>query len=293
MSERKAVSVIVPHLDQPLALRLCLQSLARQSYPQDRFEVIIADNGSSDLEALRGALASFPEADLVVEPNRGAAHARNAALRRARGDIIAFIDADCVADQGWIEAGVEALRDADLCGGEVRVTSANNRRPSPVEAFEKVFAFRQRLYVARKKFSVTANLFARRAVVDAVGRFAHGVSEDVDWCRRAVALGFRLSFNARSIIDHPARRDWSELVRKWDRLVRERWNGFEGRSPVGRLKWAALAIATGLSAAPHVLTALTSDRLDRVSDRIAASGVLVRIRWWRARRMIAVMRASA
>lgn len=292
MSARVAVSVVIPHLDQPEALRLCLESLARQSVLPDAFEVIVADNGSSDEGALALALASFPAARLVVEPARGAANARNAALRIARGEVIAFIDADCVADPSWIEAGVAALARADLCGGEVKVTAADEERLSAIEAFEKVFAFRQRDYVARKKFSATANLFARRRVVDAVGPFTNGVSEDVDWCHRAVALGFRLAFNAKSIIGHPARRDWNELVRKWDRLVRERWNGFEGRSPAGRLKWAALAIATGLSAAPHLFMALTSDRLDRLSDRVAATGVLVRIRWWRARRMFAVMRAA-
>ena len=289
MSARIAVSVVIPHLDQPEALRLCLESLARQSVPTDAFEVIVADNGSSDEGALALALASFPAARLVVEPAR---LLRRGELRIARGEVIAFIDADCVADPFWIEAGVAALARADLCGGEVKVTAADEKRLSDIEAFEKVFAFRQRDYVARKKFSATANLFASRRVVDAVGPFTNGVSEDVDWCHRAVALGFRLAFNAKSIIGHPARRDWNELVRKWDRLVRERWNGFEGRSPAGRLKWAALAIATGLSAAPHLFMALTSDRLDRLSDRVAATGVLVRIRWWRARRMFAVMRAA-
>lgn len=292
MSERIVVSVIIPHFDQPSALRLCLQSLARQTYPASCFEVIVADNGSSDIGALAEAMSSFATARLVVEPRRGAALARNAALPLVRGDVVAFIDADCVADRGWIEAGVDALSDVDICGGEVRVTARDELRLSAVEAFEKVFAFRQRAYIAQKGFSVTANLFARRSVVDAVGPFTNGVSEDVDWCRRAVALGFRLAFNAKSIIGHPARRNWDELVRKWDRLVRERWNGFEGRSPTGRLKWAALAIATGLSAAPHLFMALTSDRLDRLSDRVAATGVLVRIRWWRARRMFAVMRAA-
>lgn len=292
MSGAPAVSVVIPHFNQPRALQLCLQSLAEQRYPRGDFEVIVADNRSDDQHALDEALSGFSAARLVSEPRRGAAHARNAAIAVARGRIFAFIDADCVADPRWLAEGVKGLASADLSGGEVIVTMRDAAKPSAVESFEAVFAFRQRDYIARKRFSVTANLFATRTAVEATGSFAHGVSEDLDWCRRAVALGFRLAFNANSIIGHPARRDWSELVRKWDRLVLERWNGFEGRGPVRRLKWAALAIATALSAAPHLFRVLTTRRLQRLVDRIAAAGVLMRIRWWRARRMIAQMRAA-
>ncbi|MEQ1929094.1 MAG: glycosyltransferase [Parvularculaceae bacterium] len=286
------VSVIIPHFNQPAALAICLHSLTRQTFARGALEVIVADNGSDDQAALSKALEAFPKARLVREPMRGAAHARNAAIAGARGRLFAFIDADCVADERWLAEGVRSLEGADLSGGDVMVTVADEARPSPVEAFEKVFAFRQRDYVARKKFSVTANLFVTREALEKTGPFTHGLSEDLDFCRRAVALGFRLAFNARSIIGHPARRDWSELVRKWDRLVQERWNGFGGRSPVGRLKWAALAIATAFSAAPHMFRVLTTRRLKRFVDRAAAAGVLMRIRWWRARRMFAVLRAG-
>jgi GT2 family glycosyltransferase len=169
------------------------------------------------------------------------------------------------------------------------VTADDARALTPVEAFETVFGFRQRLYVRRKKFSVTANLFATRAAADAVGSFRHGVSEDVDWCRRARALGFRLAFNATVIVSHPARRDYAALLRKWERLLDERWTGFEGRSLGRRLIWAALAAATALSVAPHAIAVLTTRRLARFKDRIAAAGVLARIRWWRARRMLALL----
>lgn len=286
------ISVIVPHFNQTESLALCLDSLGRQTFSRANFEVIVADNGSFDQEALAAALSRFPAAKLVHESRKGAAHARNAAIAAAQGRLFAFIDSDCVADESWLAEGARSLDGMDLSGGEVVVTAVNEDRLSAVEAFEKVFAFRQRDYIARKKFSVTANLFVKREVVEAVGPFRHGVSEDVDFCRRAAALGFRLAFNARSIIGHPARRDWGELVRKWDRLVTERWNGFGGRSPVGRLKWAALAIATALSAAPHLLKVLTTSRLARLGDKAAAAGVLLRIRWWRARRMFAVLFAG-
>jgi len=289
------VSVIVPHYNQIGALRTCLESLARQSTPREKFEIIVCDNDTPPPAHGPGVgeiVASFEGVRLVKAIERGAAPARNAGLAAARGRVFAFIDADCVADPDWLETGWAALSSADLVGGQVRVTVEQKGAPSAVEAFERVFAFRQRIYIKRKHFSVTANLFAIRSAAEAIGPFTNGVSEDVDWCHRAVALGFRLAFNDKSIVSHPARRDWEELVSKWDRLIRERWNGFGGRGLVHRLLWTNMAIATALSAAPHMIMVLTSANLSSARDRIAAAGVLARIRWWRAMRMISLMRAS-
>ncbi|MFN0023138.1 MAG: glycosyltransferase [Parvularculaceae bacterium] len=284
------VSVIVPHFNQMDLLARCLDSLERQTIDRGRYEVIVADNGTpggiEDLKAL------YPDVRFTIALERGAAPARNAALALATGNAIAFTDADCTVAPDWLHAGLIGLEGADLCGGQVIVTAADERRLSPVEAFERVFAFRQRDYVERKSFAATANLFVRRRCADAIGPFTNGLSEDVDWCRRGVALGFRLAFNDRSIVRHPARRDWSELVRKWDRIILERWNGFQRTTPGRRALWLVLAAATALSAAPHLLRVLVSPKLERLGDRFAAASVLTRIRVWRAVRMTNLLRAG-
>lgn len=283
-------SVIVPHYNQTGLLALCLESLERQTLDRARYEIIVADNGTPDgLDAVR---ARFPGVIFTSAPERGAAPARNAGLKIAQGAAIAFTDADCVAAPDWLACGLAGLAGADLCGGRIVVTAADDSRLSAVEAFERVFAFRQRDYVERKSFAATANLFARRAAAEAIGPFTNGLSEDVDWCRRGAALGFHLAFNDRSIVSHPARRDWSELVRKWDRIILERWNGFARASVRGRALWLLLAAATALSAAPHLLRVAFSPELRRLQDRAAAAGVLARIRFWRAARMTALLRAS-
>ncbi len=284
------ISVIVPHFNQQELLALCLESLERQSLDRARYEIIVGDNmtpgGIDDLKT------RFPRVTFVEARERGAAPARNAALAVARGGAIAFTDADCIAAPDWIETGLAALAEADLCGGRIAVTAASAGAPSPVEAFERVFAFRQRDYVERKSFAATANLFARGAAADAIGPFTNGLSEDIDWCRRGAALGLRLAFNDRSIVWHPARRDWSELVRKWDRIILERWNGFPRTTYWRRLLWLCLAASTALSAAPHLVRVALSPELTRLRDRAAAAGVLTRIRFWRAARMTALLRAE-
>jgi len=281
------VSVVIPHFNQTALLAKCLESLARQSIGRSRFEIIVADNRTpGGIDSVR---ARFSDVIFTAAIERGAAHARNAALKLARGRAIAFIDADCVAAPDWLERGLEGLSNADFCGGRIVVTVENEARPTSVEAFERVFAFRQREYVEKKKFAATANLFARREAAAAVGAFTNGLSEDVDWCRRGVALGFRLAFNDKSIVSHPARRDWSELIRKWDRTIAERWAGYGGRGMIRNLSWIALAAATALSTAPHLIRVLTSADLKTARDRMAAALTLARIRCWRAWRMASLI----
>jgi len=284
------ISVIIPHFDQEALLIKCLESLSRQTLDPSDYEVIIADNGEPGGVAKAARL--FERFVFLHAPERGAAHARNCALAHARGDVIAFIDADCVAEPDWLETGAKALDEADLSGGRIIVVPENENSLSPVEAFERVFAFRQRDYVENKRFSATANLFARRSAADAIGAFTNGLSEDVDWCRRGVALGFHLAFNPKSIVRHPARRNWNELVRKWERLILERWEGFDRKGVLGAARWLSLAGATALSAGPHLLRVMTSAELRSMRERLAAAGVLARIRFWRACRMAALLAAK-
>lgn len=286
-SETPFISVVIPHFAQSALLEKCLASLKRQTLARERFEIIVADNGTPG--GIGAICSSFPDVRITHAAERGAAAARNEALKHAKGDVLAFIDADCIADADWLARGLEGLEGADLSGGRIIVTAANEDRPSPVEAFERVFAFRQRDYVERKKFSATANLFARREAAMRIGPFTNGLSEDVDWCRRGAALGFHLAFNPKSIVSHPARRDWGELTRKWERIVAERWEGFNRKGAVGALRWMLLAAATALSTAPHLLRVMTSAELKSARDRMAAASVLARIRWWRARRMTALL----
>lgn len=283
-------SVIVPHYNQPEALRLCLKSLMGQTTSKGAFEVIVGDNGGIADKAALCALG--PNIRIVQEQKRGAAHARNAAIRVARGEIFAFTDADCIAAPDWLEEGAAALKGADYVGGAIAVTVADEAALTPVEAFERIFGFRQKMYVTRQNFAATANLFVRRSAVEAIGPFRAQLSEDMDWGRRAAALGLRSDFNAKPIVNHPARSTWNALVSKWDRMIRERWNGFVERhscAVCARMHWFVMALATALSWAPHLWVVATSSALQRPKDRLAAANTLVRIRLWRAQAMIRIM----
>src|SRR5271170_345973 len=213
------VSVVVPHYNDLQNLASCLESLRRQTFPRGRFEVIVADNNSAGGVAAVERIA--PDITVVPAPDQGAGPARNAGAAAARAAYLAFIDSDCVADRNWLREGIAALEQFDYVGGRVITTVKESARPTPAEAFEAVFAFDFKKYIQRDKFSGSGNLFVPRGIFDQVGGFRAGVAEDIDWCHRANRIGFRLGYAERAIVYHAARREWSELTKRWDRVTTE------------------------------------------------------------------------
>lgn len=273
-----SVSVIIPHYNDPAGLDACLAALARQTV--EPREIIVADNASPQGEA-EVARVIAGRARLVIVNERGAGPARNGGVAASTGDILAFTDSDCLPDSCWLEEAVSALADVDLVGGAMKVLVADEARLTPEEAFERVFAFDNRSYVEQKGFTVTANLFCRRAVFDKVGGFHVGVPEDLEWCHRARDAGYRISYAPRAVVGHLARSTWPELVRKGERLNREAFTLAVGR-PMGRAKWFIKALAMPLSAFVHSTRPMTSRNLTRTRDRFAALLLLHRQRSWRA-----------
>jgi len=95
------ISVVVPLFNEERYLAACLQSLLSQTYPKDRYEVIVVDNGSTD--ASYAIAEQYPQIKLLLEPERGSYVARNRGIAEANGAIIAFIDPDCLPSKDWLQ----------------------------------------------------------------------------------------------------------------------------------------------------------------------------------------------
>lgn len=274
------LSVIIPHYQDLQNLARCLESLERQTISRDRFEIIVADNCSPiGSAAVKEIVAD--RARLVQVREQGAGLARNGGVTVSSGQLLAFIDSDCVASPQWLEEGVKALEQFDFVGGRVDVSVAGER-PTPTEAYEKVFAFDFDTYINRKGFTGSGNLFVPRRVFDAVGGFRNRVSEDVDWCRRAIELGYKLGYAPKAVVSHPARRNWSELRTKWVRINRETHALYLNRN-WGRWRWLARSLFLPISAVVHSQRVLRSAKLSSTRERLGALAVLYRIRLWRFR----------
>jgi GT2 family glycosyltransferase len=272
-------AVIIPHYNDSARLLRCLQALL--PVPPE-VEVLVVDNASTEpLDAVR---ARFPDLRIVIEPAKGAALARNRGVAETTAPRLFFLDSDCVPDRDWLATALQVADQADLVGGAIRVFDETPPPRTGAQAFETVFAFDNQSYIERKGFSVTANLLTRRDIFADVGGFVPGLSEDLDWCHRARARGYGLVYVAGLCVAHPSRGDWAALSRKWQRLTEEGF-GVNGTSGQARLGWALRAIAMPFSIPAHLPRILRHHQLAS-GDRLAAAGVLVRLRLLRMRWML-------
>ncbi len=97
------ISVVIATHNQQARLRLVLCGLAGQHFPQDRFEVIVVDDGCTDgTDAMLAA--EYPEVHVVsIRPNVGRCRARNAGVEQARGPLVAFLDGDALPHPDWLD----------------------------------------------------------------------------------------------------------------------------------------------------------------------------------------------
>lgn len=206
-----SVSVIIPVRNRPEEIAACLGSLTRLDYPAERLEIIAVDDASED--GTPEAVARFPEVRLLrMQQHRQASFCRNRAAEIARGDILAFIDSDCLADATWLRELVPAFRDASLgaLGGWVDAAVEENGldRYEKVKSALKIGAWFKRSEAAERFFYVpTCNFLVRRDVFTSLDGFRENlhVGEDVDFCWRLQDAGPTLEYRPMGRVSHKHR----------------------------------------------------------------------------------------
>ncbi len=211
------VSVIVPVYNGEKQIRACIEALLNQSYPKSRYEILIVDNGSTDATA--ELVKKYPVRLLEEREIQSSYAARNKGIRNARGEILAFIDSDCVATSTWVEEGVEILNSesADLVGGKVEFVYSKDR--TTAELFDSITSMQIESDIKDRNIGKTANLFVKSLLFDKIGMFPDSVQSggDVQWTSRATRNGFSLVYAPEAIVKHPARR-LKKLLKKQYRV---------------------------------------------------------------------------
>jgi glycosyltransferase involved in cell wall biosynthesis len=194
-------TVIVPAFNNQRALDACVQGIASQSFPLSLIELIVVDNGSTPPLELPEFTSLRMRVLRCQKP--GSYAARDTGARQARGDILAFTDADCIPDATWIESGVNALQQAGvgaIIGGEVKFIDPPT--PTAVSLYQAIVGFQQRENIEYRSFSATANLFCSRGTFERIGDFNETLLSggDREWCWRAKRLGIPIIFNQEAIV---------------------------------------------------------------------------------------------
>ena len=195
------ISVIIPSYKSENYILHCLESLHRQK-TNASFEIIIVDSSPEDIKSYINS--AFPNVKVLhLENQTFPGVARNIGVGESNGRILAFLDADCVADEGWIE------KVAFHHKGPVQaiVGSVVNGRPlSILSQAEYFLEFREFSPFTKQRESeilVTANFSIRKELFQSLGGFSdHRAGEDTIFARVMREKGKRIFFYPGIIVFH-------------------------------------------------------------------------------------------
>lgn len=216
---RIRISVIIPVYKTP-TFNICLDALRSQSCPAEDFEVIVVNNDPE----IPLNIVDQKSLDLKIlnEDQPGSYAARNAGLRRATGDIIAFTDADCIPDSDWLKTALEIMEkepDVFYLVGAIKQIRKNKVVSDASFMFQKLIYFHQEKYFHRG-FGATANLIVRKEIFETAGVFNDSLLSggDFEFGMRVSKKAIGRMYAPTLIVYHPVR-SLKDLIQKTRRVV--------------------------------------------------------------------------
>lgn len=201
MSQRR-ISVVIPTYHRNDLLAKCLDCLSPgvQTLPNQKYEVIVTDDGSKST-AQQMICETYPWARWVAGPQKGPAANRNNGAKYATGEFLAFTDDDCLPDSGWLKAFYSAI----MPGIEVYEGQTVCRKGllSPLEHAP--------LNDGTGGYLWSCNMMVRKTVFEEMGGFDESFPkphnmEDIDLRERFKKQGYHFPFVKEATVDHPPRR---------------------------------------------------------------------------------------
>ena len=194
------LSVVIPTCDRARDLRTCLSVLTpdAQQYPKECYEIIVTDDGH-DFQAATLS-DEFPNVKWVTGPRRGPAANRNAGAFAARGDVLVFLDDDCVPAPGLLTAYATAFAQSTLraAEGRIRADRAQTRMDEEAPVNESGGFFWSCNVALRREFFIELGGFDER--------FPSAAMEDVELRERIRRHREIIRFLPDALVIHPMRR---------------------------------------------------------------------------------------
>lgn len=199
----------MPTYNRRETLETVLPSITGQDYPQEDFEVILSDSGSTDGTSEMVEKLSLPNLRFITGENKGRSGARNRGILNARGEFVLFTDADIIASKDLLVQHARFHEKHDNCavvGREVRVDT--------LEEYEKVknltVMYRTLHPAHRKKLSwlyfLTGNASVRRQALIDAGMFDENFTgyghEDLELGYRLEKMGITIYYNKDAVNYH-------------------------------------------------------------------------------------------
>ncbi len=293
------VSVVVPFRDAAGTLPALVDALRAQEPPPDTgggaVEFLFVDNGSHDAGPglVADALAAGLPGRLLSRDDVASSYAaRNAGVAQARGDVLAFTDADCRPTPSWL-AAIVAFYDGDhadtVVAGAVDLVLVDDT--SVWELFDHAVHLDNESMAVSHRVA-TADMAVRREVFDRVGPFRELTSgADHEWSRRASAAGVPIRFVPSVRVHHPTRATRRALLDKAVRISRGQGE-LAVADPSRRWSLAARAVARPLLLGRHLDVARTPAARGGLALRARLFGVSVVFRLRQVPAFVAGWRAA-
>ena len=207
------ISVIIPVYKDVKGLKDTLHSLKNQELPDNKFEIIIANDGGD--EAVTKLCKKNSLAMIEIIPNKGSYFARNRAIENTRGEYLAFVDADVKISPGGLANGILQLQQADYAAGDVQIDHSAVR--SKAHYFDLKTSFPMQMYMEKHHFGGAGNLFVKRKVFTELGGFDEQLKSggDNEFGSRVYLSGkFTQVFSKQIVGLHPPRSFWEQVNKK-------------------------------------------------------------------------------
>jgi GT2 family glycosyltransferase len=218
------ITVVVCTYNRCQSLAKALSSVAAQTPPESvDWEVLVVDNNSSD--QTRDVVEEFCRRQpsrfrYVFEPNQGLSHARNAGIREARGQVLAFMDDDVTVEPTWLQNLTAALHNREWAGAGGRILPEQTFSPPRWLSVEGPYALLPLAFFDRgleagplAEPPYGTNMAFRKEMFEKYGGFRTDLgrcagstlsNEDTEFGRRLMAAGERLRYEPSAVVYHPA-----------------------------------------------------------------------------------------
>lgn len=220
------VSVVIPVHNGQEHLAGLFECLKRQEVPVERVEYIFVNNMSTDNTT--AILADFTNEASKVNLRvqvftentiQSAPAARNEGIRRAKGDIIAFTDVDCLPESHWLSELIKPFDDTGVCivAGEV-LPFGGKTIVEKYSVSHMLVSQKKTLGHHHRPYAQTANMAVRRSVLERSGLFRPYVSagEDADLCWRITAEnGCGIFLAGKAVVEHKMRKTINGLMKQF------------------------------------------------------------------------------
>jgi O-antigen biosynthesis protein len=235
------ISVVVCTHNGSRTLPECLARLRDLSYPS--YEVIVVDDGSTDRSA---EIAGRHDVTLVKTDHRGLSYARNAGLRQATGEIVAYLDDDAYPDTDWLSYVAMAIADGSHAGiGGPNLPPPEDGRIAECVAQAPGAPIHVLISDREAEHVPGCNMAFRKSALEAVGGFDERfrtAGDDVDLCWRLQEAGETLGFSAGAVVTHRRRDTVRRYLKqqfgygKAEALLEQKWPSRHNRA--GYLRWS-------------------------------------------------------